>query len=239
MDRRRGGGPNNGDVRVVDDREPKTPTPPPAKPMAPGPLQAGRPPDPTSPFIDDPRFGHWEKVPPPPPYTGSAPPPLQPQYRPFPDGSPLKVGPSTAMYTPGKSWIGDIDPPAFQHQEEYRFKLAGEQATTMTHTVFEDGRWQQERWVQNVYEYQRNTADGLSGDIGLKGIDGEDGDLGGLAPSRTSTTPGNRCLCPRSPYCRPITPTPPTTCPTAVAARSISSAASPRGVRACHLAPLS
>jgi hypothetical protein len=147
-----------------------------------GPPQPGPLPDPDHPFVGDQRFGHWEAVPPPPPYTGSRPPPLTPQYRPFPDGTPLKVGPTTGMYTPGKTWIGDIDPPAVQGQEEYRFKLAGEQATTSTRNVFENGHWQQERWVQNVYEYQRNTSMVLGGDIGLKGIDGEGGDLGGLPP---------------------------------------------------------
>jgi Excreted virulence factor EspC, type VII ESX diderm len=175
------GGNTNGGVRAVDDREPKTPTPP-GKPMVPGPLQPGRPPDPADPFVGDPRFGHWEAVPPAPPYTGGTPPPLQPQFRPYPDGTPLKVGPTTGMYTPGKTWIGDIDPPAVQGQEGYRFKLAGEEATTMTRTVFDDGRWQQQRWVQNVYDYERNTATVFGGDIGLKGIDGESGDLGGIPP---------------------------------------------------------
>ncbi|MDT5412070.1 MAG: hypothetical protein QOG14_4290 [Mycobacterium sp.] len=79
-------------------------TPIPSGPLVPGPSQAGQAPDPTNPFIDDPRFGHWEDVPPPPPYTGAAPPSLQSQYRPFPDGTPEKVGPTTGMYVPGKSW---------------------------------------------------------------------------------------------------------------------------------------
>lgn len=150
--------------------------------MVPGPQQAGQAPDPTNPFIGDPRFGHWEDVPPPPPYTGPHPPPLQPQYRPYPDGTPQKVGPTTGMFTPGKTWIGDIDPPAVQGQEEYRFRKAGEQATTITRTVYDDGRWQQQRWVQNVYEYQRNTSLTFGGDVGVKGIEGEGGDLGGLPP---------------------------------------------------------
>jgi WXG100 family type VII secretion target len=172
-------------VQLVDDREPKNPSTTHAHvevPMAPGPLQAGQVPDPNNPFIDDPRFGHWEAAPAAPPYTGSTPPPLQPQYRPLPDGSPLKVGPTTGMYVPGKSWIGDVDPPVVQGQEEYRFKLAGEQATTMTRTVYENGHWQQERWVQNVYEYQRNTSMSFGGDVGVKRLDGGDGDVGGLPP---------------------------------------------------------
>jgi hypothetical protein len=86
------------------------------------------------------------------------------------------------MYTPGKSWIGDIDAPAAQGQEEYRFKLAGQEATTTTRTVFDNGHWQQQRWVQNVYEYQRNTSLTFGGDVGMKGIEGEQGDIGGLPP---------------------------------------------------------
>jgi hypothetical protein len=151
-------------------------------PLVPGPLQAGQAPDPTDPFINDPRFGHWEGVPPPPPYTGGAPPPLQSQYRPFPDGTPQKVGPTTGMYVPGKTWIGDTDAPAIQGQEEYRFKLAGQQATTTTRTVYDNGHWQQQRWVQNVYQYQRNTSIAFGGDVGMKGIEGEQGDIGGLPP---------------------------------------------------------
>jgi hypothetical protein len=138
-------------------------------------------PDPADPFMNDPRFGHWEDVPPPPPYTGSPPPP-QPQYRPYPDGTPLKVGPTTGMSTPGKTWIADSDAPAAQAQEEYRFKLAGQQATTVTRTVYDNGHWQQQRWVQNVYEYQRNTSMVFGGDVGMKGIEGEQGDIGGFPP---------------------------------------------------------
>ncbi|MGE2818297.1 hypothetical protein ACQI5H_24620, partial [Mycobacterium heidelbergense] len=92
------------------------------------------------------------------PYTGAQPPPLKPEYRPYPDGTPLKVGPTTGMYTPGKSWISDIDPPVVNGQEEYRFKLAGTQATTNTRMAFDHGQWHEQRWVQNIYEYQRNTS---------------------------------------------------------------------------------
>jgi len=150
--------------------------------VVPGPLQPGQAPDPANPFIGDQRFGHWEDVPPPPPYTGAHPPPLQPQYRPYPDGTPQKIGPTTGMYTPGKTWIGDIDAPAVQGNEEYRFKLAGEQATTVTRVVNENGHPQQQRWVQSVYEYQRNTSLTFGGDVGMKGIEGEQGDIGGLPP---------------------------------------------------------
>jgi hypothetical protein len=172
-----GGNPRDG-IRLVDNTTSGSDH---DGPMAPGPLQAGQWPDPADPFMDDPRFGQWENVPPPPPYVGS-PPPLQPQYRPYPDDSALKVGPTTGMYTPGKTWIGDTDPPAAQAQEGYRFKLAGQQATTVTRTVYENGHWQQQRWVQNVYQYQRNTSLVFGGDVGMKGIEGEQGDIGGLPP---------------------------------------------------------
>jgi hypothetical protein len=130
----------------------------PGDPLPPRPPLRGHPPDPTDTSIGDPRLGQWENVPPPPPYTGADPPPLQPEYRPYPDGTALTVGPTTGMYTPGKTWIGDIDKPVVDGQEEYRFKLAGTQATTNTRMVFDHGQWHEQRWVQNVYEYQRNTS---------------------------------------------------------------------------------
>lgn len=148
----------------------------------------GQLPDPSNPLVGDQRFGHWENVPPPPPYTGPKPPPLKPEYRPFPDGTPQKVGPTTGMYTPGQSWIGDVDPPAVQGQEEYRFKLAGEQATTVTRNVYENGQLQTQRWVENVYQYQRNTSMVFGGDVGMKGIEGEAGDIGGLPPIQNIDT---------------------------------------------------
>lgn len=159
-------------VQLVDNNVETPPAPP----------QPGQPVDPANPFVGDPRFGHWEDVPPPPPYVGSSPPPLKPEMRPFPEDTPLKVGPTTGMYSPGKTWIGDIDPPAVQGREGYRFRMAGQEATTITRMVNNDGVWQQQRWVQNVYEYQRNTSFVFGGDVGLRGIDGRTGDLGGLPP---------------------------------------------------------
>jgi hypothetical protein len=136
----------------------------------------GQPVDPTNPFIGDQRFGQWENVVAP-PYAGATPPPLKPEYRPFPDGTPLKTGGTTGWYTPGKSWIGDIDPPYAQLQEEYRFRMAGTEATTYTRVVYDNGAWHQQRWVQNVYEYQKNTQLAMGGDISVKGTTG---DIGGL-----------------------------------------------------------
>jgi hypothetical protein len=91
---------------------------------------------------------------------------LKKEYRPFPEGTPGKVGPTTGMYTPGKSWVADEDAPIVIGQEEYRFRIAGQEATTTTRMVFTDGQWQQQRWVQNVYEAQRNTSYAAGGDFG-------------------------------------------------------------------------
>lgn len=130
--------------------------------------------DPANPFIGDHRFGHWEPVIAP-PYTGSTPPPLTRQYRAFPEGTPLKIGGTTGWYTPGRNWAADA--PYAQFQEQYRFRIAGVEATTYTRMVHENGRQQQERWVQHIYEYQRNTQMSFSGDVSVRG---KDGDLAGL-----------------------------------------------------------
>ena len=123
-------------------------------PDEPPPLVPGQPIDPANPFIGDQRFGHWESVIAP-PYTGATPPPLTRQYHPFPEGTPLKTGGTTGWYTPGRNWAADA--PYAQYQEQYRFRISGREATAYTRMVHQNGRWQQERWVQNVYEYQRNT----------------------------------------------------------------------------------
>ena len=143
-------------------------------PEEPPPFVPGQPIDPANPFIGDQRFGHWERVIAP-PYTGVTPPPLTRRYHPFPDGTPLKTGGTTGWYTPGRNWAADA--PYVQYQEQYRFRIAGREATAYTRMVHEDGRWQQERWVQNVYEYQKNTQMSFSGDVSVKG---KDGDLAGL-----------------------------------------------------------
>ena len=130
-------------------------------PQAP-PGTPGVPSDPGYPSVGDEHFGQWEPVPPPPPYVGASPPPPAPQYRPLPDGTPLTVGPSTGMFTPGKTWIGDIDPPGAQFDTNYRFRWVGDQATSVTR-VAGDGSLQ--RWVAHVYEYQRDTDFHLNGDF--------------------------------------------------------------------------
>ncbi len=152
-------------------QEPSTPEPPPFP-------VPGQPVDVTNPFIGDERFGQWERVVAP-PFTGATPPPLTNQYRPFPEGTPLKVGGTTGMYAPGKTWVTDDAAPYAQFNEAYRFRIAGTEATTYSRMVYENGQWHQERWVQNVYEYQRNTQIVLGGDVSVKG---KVGDIGGLTP---------------------------------------------------------
>jgi len=143
-------------------------------PDEPPPPVPGQPIDPANPFIGDQRFGHWESVIAP-PYTGELPPPLARQYRPFPEGTPLKTGGTTGWYTPARNWAADA--PYVQYQEQYRFRISGREATAYTRMVHQNGRWQQERWIQNVYEYQKNTQMSFSGDVSVRG---KDGDLAGL-----------------------------------------------------------
>jgi hypothetical protein len=124
------------------------------------PLLPGQPALPADPFVGNPNFGHWEPV-------STAPSdPLKPEYRAFPEGTPLKVGPSTGMYVPGQTWITDEDAPIVQYREGYKFRIAGTEATTITRTVSENGQVQAQRWVANVYEYQRNTSYSAGGDFG-------------------------------------------------------------------------
>lgn len=161
-------------INMADGDRPIPTTGPDATPAPPVP---GQPVDPGDPFVGDPNFGNWEDVPVPPPYVGANPPPLKPEYRPFPEGTPLKVGGTTGMYTPGRNWLTDDQAPYAQFQEEYKFRMAGTEATTTTRMVYENGVWKQQRWVQNVYEYQRNTQMQFGGDISVKG---KTGDIGGI-----------------------------------------------------------
>lgn len=126
------------------------------------PITPGRPADPANTWVGDPNFGQWEAVPlsPTGPYA-----PLQPEYRPFADDTPLKVGPPTRMYVPGKTWITEDDAPYVQYQEGYRFRMAGTEATDITRVVNGNGEPQVQRWVANVYEYQRNTSMGGGNDL--------------------------------------------------------------------------
>lgn len=141
--------------------------------------QPGQPVDPRNPFIGDLRFGHWEDVIPP-PYTGADPPPLEEQYRPFPPGTPAKNGGPTEWYTPGRTWVNDLDAPLVTRQEQYKFRIAGQEATTFTRMVDDNGVMRQQRWVQNVYEAQHNTMWKAGGEVPMKGGGGKTGDIAGL-----------------------------------------------------------
>ncbi|HEV7421959.1 MAG TPA: EspA/EspE family type VII secretion system effector [Mycobacterium sp.] len=127
------------------------------------PLTPGRPADPTDPFVGDPNFGQWETVSTSP--TGPYP-PVKSEYRPFLEDIPLKIGPTTGMYVPGQTWIADEDAPIVQYKEGYRFRIAGTEATDITRVVNVNGETQVQRWVGNVYEYQRNTSTVPGGDLG-------------------------------------------------------------------------
>ena len=109
-----------------------------------------------------------------------------------PTDTPLKVGPTTGMYVPGKTWIADEDAPAVQFQEGYRFRIAGTEATDITRVVVDaNGETQVQRWVGNVYEYQRNTSTSATGD------------LAGLPPIQNIDQTWKPIPhCPRSPLCR-------------------------------------
>ena len=123
------------------------------KPGDPVPASPASPPvatDPRNPFIGDPRFGYWKDYVPA-PYTGTAPPPPPTQHVPF-DGPP---GGSTGFYTPGRTWIGDNDAPFAAYQEQYRFRIAGEDLTSYTRTG-PDGHPQ--RWVAYTYEAQQSKT---------------------------------------------------------------------------------
>lgn len=85
---------------------------------------------------------------------------------------PTKLGGTTGMYTPGKHWIQDASAPHAEFREEYKFRIVGQEATTHTRTVNDNGVWKQERWVQNVYEYQRNTQVTFNGDVSRNGTRG-------------------------------------------------------------------
>ncbi len=132
-------------------------------PQAPPLPFSGDPADPSDRFIGNPQFGQWETLSTSP--TGPWPSP-KPEYRPFPEETPLKVGPTTGLYVPQQTWIAHEDEPVAQFKEGYRFRMAGTDATSITRTVIdENGRPQLQRWIANVYEYQRNTSVAPAGDL--------------------------------------------------------------------------
>jgi hypothetical protein len=65
---------------------------------------------------------------------------------------------STGPFVPGKTWVGDTDPPGFSREVSHQIRIAGTEATATTQRVFaarEGGgwEWKEQRWVRNVYEF--------------------------------------------------------------------------------------
>ncbi|BBZ76894.1 hypothetical protein MANY_22310 [Mycolicibacterium anyangense] len=146
------------------------------------PPHVGERPDPRNPFVGDERFGHWEDFTVP-PYTGKEPPPLRSEYRPFGPDTPGKNGGPTEWYVRGQNWVTDDQAPLAQYQEQYKFRISGQEATTFTRTINDEGGVRQQRWVQNVYEAQHNTKVVFGGEVPVKGRGGwTEGDIGGLPP---------------------------------------------------------
>jgi hypothetical protein len=142
-----------GHVQAVDNtwQNDPGPVPPPANSL--GPI------DPRNPFVGDERFGHWENVVPP-PYVGKDPPPPWTGHRSL-EGLPGKdpAGPSGFYVPGGKTWADDNAPPLAYLQEQYRFRMSGEDYTAYTRTV----NGQQQQWVQYTYDAQRYTQVSFGG----------------------------------------------------------------------------
>lgn len=152
--------------------------------------------DPRNPFIGDPRFGYWSDFVPP-PYTGSTPPPPAKQHVPWANGP---EGGPTGFYTPGKTWIGDNDAPFAAYQQQYKFRINGEDLTSYTQ-VGPTGQMQ--RWVAYTYEAQEFQNVSLNGDVWVKTpADESQGTLGGV----TTGGIGGISVPPKIGPWQPITP---------------------------------
>lgn len=115
--------------------------------------------DPRNPFVGDERFGQWVNVVPP-PYTGDTPPAPWTGHRSM-EGFPGKepAGPSGFYVPGGKTWIDDSAPPMANLQEQYRFRISGQDFTSFTRMV----NGHQQQWVQYTYEAQRFTQLNIAG----------------------------------------------------------------------------
>jgi hypothetical protein len=152
--------------------------------------------DPRNPFIGDPRFGYWQDYVPP-PYTGTTPPPPPKQHMPWVDGP---QGGPTGFYTPGKTWIDDNAAPFAAYQQQYKFRISGEDLTPYTQT---GPGGQMQRWVAYTYEAQEFQNVALNGDIWAKTPpDPTQGTLGGV----TTGGIGGLSIPPKIGSWQPITP---------------------------------
>lgn len=148
--------------------------------------------DPRNPFVGDERFGQWVDVVPP-PYTGDTPPPPWTGHRDFPPetmeiGQPKGPAGPSGFYTPGgRPWADGNAPPMADWQEQYAFRMSGQDYTPYTRMV--DGHQQQ--WVQNTYEAREWTRVNINGPAWAgkdpNPITGElggttTGGLGGISP---------------------------------------------------------
>ncbi|MUL48360.1 hypothetical protein FZI85_27595 [Mycobacterium sp. CBMA293] len=120
--------------------------------------------DPRNPFVGDERFGQWVDVVPP-PYTGDTPPPPWTGHRDFPPetmgpGQPKGPAGPSGFYTPGgRPWADDNAPPMADVQEQYAFRMSGQDYTPYTRMV----NGHQQQWVQSTYDAREWTRVNING----------------------------------------------------------------------------
>ncbi|MCA2251506.1 hypothetical protein JF729_27365 [Mycobacterium intracellulare] len=133
--------------------------------------------DPRNPFVGDQRFGRWEDVVPP-PYVGKEPPPPWTGHRKFPNPY-LEGGPS-GFYSPGgNTWADDSSAPAAHLENQYKFRISGEDWTNYTRIDPATGNKQQ--WVQYTYEGEKWTRAPINLNVwGPKAPNEITGELGGV-----------------------------------------------------------
>lgn len=133
--------------------------------------------DPRNPFVGDERMGRWEDIVPP-PYVGATPPPPWTGHRKFPNPY-LEGGPS-GFYSPGgKTWADESSAPAAHVENQYNFRISGEDWTSYTRTDPVTGHQQQ--WVQYTYEAEKWTRVPVNLNVwGPKPPNEITGELGGV-----------------------------------------------------------
>lgn len=65
--------------------------------------------------------------------------------------------------------------PHAEFRDADKFRIVGQEATTHTRMINDNSVWKQERSVQNMYEYQRNTQMTFNGDVTRNGTRGSFG----------------------------------------------------------------